>query len=109
TVREWTVPKEWNIADAWIKNAARERVVDFQKSNLHVVNSSVPVRTTMSLDELRARLHSLPAQPTLVPYRTTYYEETWGFCLADDVLAALSPGDYDVCFGSTCSTGALTS
>ena len=107
-VLDWNVPKEWNIRDAWIKNAAGEKVVDFTKSNLHVVNYSVPVRAKMSLDELRPRLHSLPDEPRLVPYRTSYYEETWGFCLTHDALVALRDGEYEVCIDSTLADGSLT-
>src|SRR4029453_14077807 len=59
-VFDWTVPKEWNIRDAYVKNSRGERVIDFQKSNLHVVNYSVPVRRRMSLAELRPPLHPLP-------------------------------------------------
>src|SRR5258706_238773 len=107
-VLDWTVPKEWNIRDAWIKNAAGERVVDFRASNLHVVNYSVPVRTTLSLDELRPRLHTLPDRPHWVPYRTSYYDETWGFCLSQQTLDSLAPGAYEVCIDSTLEDGALT-
>ena len=77
-VLDWTVPPEWNIRDAWVANAAGERVIDFRASNLHVVNYSIPVRATMSLEELRPHLHSLPDQPSLIPYRTSYYNETLG-------------------------------
>lgn len=108
SVLDWTVPKEWNIRDAWIKNAAGDKVVDFRESNLHVVNYSVPVRATMSLEALTPRLHSLPAEPKLVPYRTSYYEETWGFCLAHEKLTALPAGDYEVCIDSTLADGSLT-
>jgi aminopeptidase-like protein len=87
-VFDWTVPKEWNIRDAWIKNAKGEKVVDFNRSNLHVVNYSVPVRTTMSLAELRPHLFTLPEQPDWIPYRTSYYKETWGFCLSHRQLEA---------------------
>jgi aminopeptidase-like protein len=107
-VLDWTIPKEWNIRDAWIANADGARVVDFRASNLHVVNYSVPVRAKMSLRELRLHLHTLPDRPELVPYRTSYYEETWGFCLSQKQLDAMPDGEYDVCIDSTLAPGALT-
>jgi aminopeptidase-like protein len=63
SVFDWTVPKEWNIRDAYIKNSAGERVVDFRECNLHVLNYSVPVRRRMSLDELRPHLFALAESP----------------------------------------------
>lgn len=107
-VLDWTIPKEWNIRDAWIADAKGRRVVDFRASNLHVVNYSVPVRARLSLAELRSRLHTLPDQPDLIPYRTTYYSEDWGFCLSQNVLDALPDGEYDVCIDSTLEPGSLT-
>lgn len=107
-VLDWTIPKEWNIRDAWIADAAGRRVVDFRESNLHVVNYSVPVRTRLPLSQLRSRLHTLPRQPDLIPYRTTYYAEDWGFCLAQNVLDQLPEGEYDVCIDSTLEAGSLT-
>ncbi|MFZ0881725.1 MAG: DUF2172 domain-containing protein, partial [Candidatus Acidiferrales bacterium] len=71
-VFDWTVPREWNIRDAYVKNAAGERVIDFQRSNLHVVNYSMPIHRTMRLSELREHLHTLPDRPDLIPYRTSY-------------------------------------
>ena len=107
-VFDWDVPREWNIRDAWIKNAAGERVVDFQRHNLHVMSYSTPVRARMSLAELRPHLFSLPEQPTWVPYRTSYYRDNWGFCLAHAALQALPEGEYEVCIDSTLEPGALS-
>ncbi|GIH62489.1 DUF4910 domain-containing protein [Microbispora siamensis] len=107
-VLDWTIPKEWNIRDAYIEDAAGTRVVDFAASNLHVVGYSVPVSATMTLDELRPHLHTLPGQPGLVPYRTSYYAETWGFCLSENTLAGMGPGPYEVRIDSTLADGHLT-
>lgn len=106
-VLDWTVPQEWNIRDAYIARNGR-RVVDFQQLNLHVVGYSVPVRRRMSLAELRSHLHTLPDQPDLVPYRTSYYAPTWGFCLAQSTLDAMPDGDYEVRIDSTLADGSLT-
>jgi aminopeptidase-like protein len=107
-VLDWTVPQEWNIRDAYIADATGRRVVDFRESNLHVVGYSVPVRARMSLAELRGHLHTLPDQPSLVPYRTSYYSPTWGFCLSQDTLDSLPDGEYEVSVDSTLTDGSLT-
>jgi aminopeptidase-like protein len=107
-VFDWTVPKEWNIRDAYVKNAMGERVIDFQKSNLHVVNYSVPVRWRMGLAELKEHLFTLPAHPDWIPYRTSYYKESWGFCLSEKQLAGLKDEEYEVCIDSTLEDGHLT-
>lgn len=107
-VFDWTVPKEWTIRDAYVKDSRGERVIDFRHSNLHVMSYSVPVRRTMSLDELRPHLHTLPEHPDWIPYRTTYYEETWGFCLSHREFEALSEDEYEVCIDSSLEPGSLT-
>ena len=107
-VFDWTVPREWNIRDAWIANTRGERVVDFRQSSLHLVNYSVPVRARMRLSELRPFLHTLPDQPDLIPYRTSYYRESWGFCLTQRALDALPDEEYDVCIDSSLAPGHLT-
>jgi aminopeptidase-like protein len=107
-VFDWIAPDEWNIRDAYIANADGVRAVDFQRSSLHVVSYSEPVRTTISLDALRERLHTLPDQPDLVPYRTSYYERTWGFCLSHRQLLELPPGDYEVVIDSTLEPGSVS-
>jgi aminopeptidase-like protein len=107
-VLDWTVPREWNIRDAYVADSSGRRVIDFTKSNLHVVGYSVPVRTRMSLAELREHLHTLPQQPDLVPYRTSYYKEAWGFCLSQNTLDSLPAGEYEVVIDSTLADGSLT-
>src|SRR5271156_5341997 len=86
---DWTVPREWNIRDAYVKNSRGERVIDFQKSNLHVVNYSIPVHQRMPLSELKKHLFALPDRPDWIPYRTSYYQESWGFCVSQRQLETL--------------------
>jgi aminopeptidase-like protein len=107
-VFDWTVPKEWNVRDAYIKNAAGDRVVDFQRSNLHLLNYSVPVHKTTSLAELRPHLFSLPETPDWIPYRTSYYRESWGFCVSHRQLEQMQEEEYEVCIDSTLEPGYLT-
>lgn len=107
-VFDWTVPREWNIRDAWIRNPRGEKVVDFQRLNLHVLNYSVPVHEKLPLAELKTHLFTLPEQPDLVPYRTSYYKEAWGFCLAHNQLLGLEDGEYEVLIDSTLEDGSLT-
>ncbi len=110
-VLDWEVPREWNIRDAWIKNASGERVVDFQANSLHVLNYSVAVpRTKLSWAELRSHLHFRPDRPDAIPYRTSYYRDAWGFCVTLRQFQAMEQagGDYEVCIDSSLKPGALT-
>jgi aminopeptidase-like protein len=107
-VFDWTVPKEWNIRDAWVKNSAGERVIDFNRHNLHVVNYSIPVYRMIRLSELRPHLHTLPEHPDWIPYRTSYYKEDWGFCLPHRQLQAMPEDEYEICIDSTLENGSLT-
>ena len=107
-VFDWTIPKEWNIKDAYIKNSRGDRVVDFRQSNLHVLSYSVPVRARMSLEELKMHIHTLPDRPDWIPYRTSYYQEQWGFCLSQNQLSGMADEEYEVCIDSTLKPGHLT-
>lgn len=107
-VFDWTVPLEWNIADAYVMNRAGKRVIDFQSHNLHLMSYSVPVRKKMGLEELRPHLFSLPAHPEWIPYRTSYYKENWGFCMRHVDFEELSDEEYDVVIDSTLQAGSLT-
>jgi len=107
-VFDWTVPKEWNIRDAYIKDASGQRAVDFQRSNLHVVNYSIPLLTKMPLSELKPHLFTLPEHPGWIPYRTSYYKPDWGFCLSHEQMLGLPDGVYEVCIDSSLEDGHLT-
>jgi aminopeptidase-like protein len=107
-VFDWTVPREWNIHDAYIRNPRGEKIVDFSACNLHVMGYSVPVRQRVSLDVLKQHLHTLPKQPDLIPYRTSYHAENWGFCIPHNQLEGLPDEFYDVLIDSTLQDGSLT-
>ena len=107
-VFDWTVPMEWNIRDAYVKDSSGRRVVDFRQSNLHVVSYSIPIRKTVPLATLKDHLHTLPDHPDWIPYRTSYYQETWGFCLRHRDLLKLKEDRYEVCIDSSLETGHLT-
>ena len=107
-VFDWTVPREWSIRDAYVKDAGGRRVIDFTESNLHVVHYSVPIHARLSLAALRPHLFTLPGRPDWVPYRTSYFEDTWGFCLSHRRLLELEEGEYEVRIDSTLEPGALT-
>jgi len=107
-VLDWTIPREWNIRDAWIKNERGEKIVDFNRSNLHVMSYSVPVRQRMSLAELKKHIHTLPDQPDLIPYRTSYYAENWAFCMSHRQFEALRDETYEVSIDSSLTDGHLT-
>jgi len=105
---DWRVPREWNVRDAYIRNATGTKVVDFRRSNLHVVSYSRPIRARMPLAELRPHLFSLPDHPKWIPYRTTYYDDNWGFCLSHEQLEALGDGEYEVVIDASLADGHLT-
>ena len=107
-VLDWTIPKEWNIKDAYIKNTRGEKVIDFANSNLHVVGYSVPVKKRMPLAELKRHLYTLPEYPDWVPFRATYYKENWGFCLSYNQLMKLTDDEYEVYIDSKLEPGFLT-
>lgn len=107
-VFDWMIPREWNIRDAYIKNSAGEKIVDFAQSNLHVMSYSLPVRKRVSLAELKEHLHTLPEQPDLIPYRTSYYADGWAFCMAHRQLQQLREDSYDVVIDSSLENGSLT-
>lgn len=107
-VFDWQVPDEWALHEAFIEDPAGRRIVDGRHHSLHVVNYSVPVDTILDRDALLPHLYSLPEHPDWIPYRTSYYAPTWGFCVPDRVRSSLEPGAYRVVIRSTLVPGSLT-
>jgi aminopeptidase-like protein len=107
-VFDWTVPNEWNVRAASVRDPRGNVVVDFRENSLHVVSYSIPIRRRMSLAELRPHLHSDPEHPDWIPYRTSYYKPDWGFCLTHRRLQALEEGEYEVVIDSSLEAGSLT-
>lgn len=105
---DWTIPKEWNIRDAYIKNKNGEKLVDFKESTLHVLGYSVPVNAVVSKRELFAHIHTLPQMPDAIPYLTSYYKERWGFCIEHNRLGEFVDDEYEVVIDSTLEDGFLT-
>lgn len=105
---DWTVPKEWNIKDAYIKNSKGEKIVDFKKSNLHVVSYSIPIHKKMPLSELKKNLFTYPELPDAIPYITSYYKENWGFCISHRQYEQLKDDIYEVFIDSSLKDGHLT-
>jgi len=107
-VFDWEIPKEWNIGDAYIKNSKGEKIVDLKKSNLHVLNYSIPIHKKISLVELKKHIFTLPKHPDWIPYRTSYYKENWGFCMTHNQFQKLKNEQYEVVIESKLEKGNLT-
>lgn len=107
-VLDWVIPREWNIRDAYIKNSNGDKIVDFQINNLHLLNYSIPINKKMGLQELKEHLFSLPEHEDWIPYRTSYSDENWGFCITDRLLKSLQDDEYEVCIDSSLEDGYLT-
>lgn len=105
---DWTVPDEWNLREAWVEDSEGSRVIDTARSNLHVVGYSEPFDGTITRNDLLARLHTLPEQPDVIPYVTSYYQRTWGFCIAHRDIERLGDGPFRVHVDTTLEPGHLT-
>ncbi len=107
-VLDWTVPLEWRVRGARLTGPDGVVLADWSDNPLHLLGYSQPFRGRLSLADLRPHLHSLPEQPTLVPFRTSYYRDDWGFCVPHAVVEALTEGEYDVVVDTELVQGALT-
>lgn len=107
-VFDWTIPKEWNIRDAWIKNSNGEKIIDFKETNLHVMGYSTPIHKKINLKNLLDIVYTLPEQPELIPYVTSYYKERYGFCMSENLKNSLVEDEYEIFIDSDLKEGSLT-
>ena len=107
-VFDWVVPREWNIRDGYVITPKGEKIAEFKRHNLHVLNYSVPVHKKVTLEELKQHLFTLPEHPDWVPYRTSYYKQNWGFCISHNQLNSLPDGEYEVFIDATLEPGHLS-
>jgi aminopeptidase-like protein len=107
-VFDWFIPKEWNIRNAYVKDPSGRKIIDFEDSNLHVLNYSAPIATKMSFATLKEHLYTIPEHPDWIPYRTSYYKENWGFCLSHKQMLELADGQYEVVVDASLENGHLT-
>lgn len=107
-VLDWTIPKEWNINDAYIRTPGGKLICEFKKNNLHILHYSIPVNQKVTLEELKKHITTLPDQPDVIPYASSYYEERWGFCMAYNDFVKLEEGEYLVYIDSELKDGSLT-
>jgi len=106
-VFDWKIPKEWVIREAWIKDSQGNEIINITNSNLHVVNYSEPINKTVSLEELKQHVYTVPKLPDAIPYVISYYKERWGFCMSQQQLDSLKDGEYHVYIDSEKIDGVL--
>ena len=104
---DWIVPDEWVINEAWISDSSGNKVINFKDNNLHIVGYSIPVDTYLSLEKLQKHLYSLPEQPNAIPYVTSYYNRSWGFCISDNQRLKLKDDNYHIFIDSKLHSGEL--
>ncbi len=107
-VFDWKVPKEWIIRAAYIEDRQGNRIIDMKNNNLHVMGYSIPVDKWVGLDELRKHVYTLPKQPGVIPYVTSYYKERYGFCMSEEQLHSLEAGEYHMYIDSELIDGSMT-
>jgi aminopeptidase-like protein len=107
-VFDWTVPKEWNIKNAYIEDLNGNKIIDFNNNNLHILNYSIPFNNIIKLSDLQKHLFYLEELPNTIPYLTSYYKENWGFCLTYNQYKQMNDEYYKVVIDSTLTNGSLT-
>lgn len=106
-VFDWTIPQEWEVRNAWVKDCRGVKIIEFDKSNLHLVGYSEPIHKIVNRTELLSHLHTYPEQPEAIPYVTSYYNQTWGFCVPHNQLSEIVGDKFEIFIDSSLSEGVL--
>ncbi len=99
-VFDWKIPPEWNIRDAYVLYN-KKKIIDFKQSNLHVVGYSEPINKTLSKKELFKHIYTDKTDRTAIPYVTSYYKKTWGFCLSEKEKKKIKGSKFKVVIDSS--------
>ena len=106
-VFDWTIPHEWNVNDAYILTPEGKKICHFKKNRLHLLGYSIAINKVLNKKQLFKRLHSLPKLSNAIPYITSYYKKTWGFCISHNEKKKLKNGNYKVFIDAKHTKGAL--
>ncbi len=108
-VGTWTIPEEWSIKSAWIKNLKGDKVIDINDNNLHLVNYSRKVnKKKISLENLKKKIYTIPNRPNTIPYVTSYYKKDWGFCVTYNQLKKMKDQYYNIFIDSSHKKGQMS-
>ena len=107
-VFDWIIPKEWNIKKAYILDLKNNKKhANFNVNNLHIVGYSQPINRIITLDELKKHIHTDKNNKNAIPYVTSYYKRTWGFCLSQNQLKSIKKKRYKVVIDSSFKDGVM--
>lgn len=107
-VFDWIIPNEWSIKEAYILDLNKnKKYANFSENNLHVVGYSEPVNKIVTLKELKKHIYTDKINKNAIPYITSYYKKTWGFCLSEEELKKLKSERYKVVIRSSFKKGVM--
>lgn len=106
-IYDWVVPEEWNVNEAYIETLDGRRIVDWAESNLHLVGYSIPVDMIVERDVLLKKIHFSEVNDEAIPYKTSYYNRDWGFCVSKKTMDTLNESHYKVVIDSSFRKGKI--
>ena len=95
-VFDWKVPPEWHLEEGYIKNSKGEKIIDSNKSSLHILGYSEPINKILNLEELSKNIYTLENLPEAIPYVASFYDSNWGFCMSHNQFLSLNEDEYEV-------------